>query len=83
MMKLFTERFKNTDIRTQKILLWFLRFSNLFLIYGLIYYTDLLNKTDQFIYLESIYAFLESAFYLPAIGISSAILFEWMIRKNK
>ncbi|MBU5451537.1 hypothetical protein [Acetivibrio sp. MSJd-27] len=82
-MKNFTNHFKKADIGSQKILLWFLRFSVLFLAYGFLYYTHILNGQGYFVYFESIYTFIESAFYLLATGIAAATIFEWMIRKNK
>ena len=82
-MKNFTNHFKKADIRTKKILLWFLRFSVLFLAYGLLYYTNISNFKGQFVYFESIHHFIESACYLPAIGLGAATIFEWIIRKNK
>lgn len=82
-MKNFTKHFKKIDVRSQKIILWFLRFSVLFLAYGFLYYTHLFNDKEHFVYTENIYGLIESAFYLPAIGIAAAVFFEWKIKKNK
>ncbi len=82
-MKNIVDSFKKADWRTKRIFQVFLRCSIIFLAFGLVYHTHLLKTNQYFTYYNSIYLFIESAFYLLAIGIASATIFEWLIRKNK
>ncbi len=69
----------NADYYAVRLMIWFLRLSLIFLSYGLIYYSHI---SDNLFHFRSIYTFIEAAFYLPAIGISGAMLFKWYAKRN-